>query len=83
MVNLHSRGEANFDLYPYTPSASAGYAFLVFFGIGGFVHLCMLIPLRAWFFIPFVLGCAGKLPFILRFLSRMQDIVYEFSLTTP
>jgi hypothetical protein len=60
MSRLHSRGgEADFDLYPYRPSATAGYAFLVLFGIGGVVHICMLIPLRAWFFIPFVLGCAG------------------------
>lgn len=57
---LHSRGEADFDLYPYTPSASAGYAFLALFAIGGFMHLVMLFPLRSWFFIPFVLGCAGE-----------------------
>ena len=58
---LHSRGEADFDLYPYTPSASAGYAFLALFAIGGFAHLVMLFPLRSWFFIPFVLGCAGEI----------------------
>lgn len=53
-------GEADFDLYPYTPSATAGYAFLALFAVGGFVHLCMMFPLRAWFFIPFILGCAGQ-----------------------
>jgi hypothetical protein len=57
---LSARGEATFDLYPYTPSGPAGYAFLVMFGIGGFTHLVMLIPLRSWFFIPFVLGCVGQ-----------------------
>ncbi|CAG5182889.1 uncharacterized protein ALTATR162_LOCUS10385 [Alternaria atra] len=57
---LISRGEADFDLYPYTPSGPAGYAFLVLFAIGGFTHLIMLIPLRSWFFIPFVLGCVGE-----------------------
>ncbi|KAL1595170.1 hypothetical protein SLS60_009858 [Paraconiothyrium brasiliense] len=59
MTILNERGEADFDLYPYRPSGTAGYAFVVLFGLGGFVHLCMLIPLRAWFFIPFVMGCAG------------------------
>ncbi|OAG11398.1 putative RTA1 domain protein [Paraphaeosphaeria sporulosa] len=60
MPILTARGEADFDLYPYTPSASAGYAFVALFSLGGLVHLCMLIPLRAWFFIPFMLGCAGE-----------------------
>ncbi|KAJ4303388.1 hypothetical protein N0V90_002281 [Kalmusia sp. IMI 367209] len=44
---LSSRGEADFDLYPYTPSAPAGYAFLVLFGIGGVVHLSGYYA-RAW-----------------------------------
>ncbi|KAI4656382.1 uncharacterized protein J4E79_007935 [Alternaria viburni] len=54
------RGEADFDLYPYTPSAGAGYTFLILFAIGGLTHFIMLIPLRSWFFIPFVLGCVGE-----------------------
>jgi hypothetical protein len=57
---LTSRGQADFDLYPYTPSGPAGYAFLVLFAIGGLAHFVMLIPLRSWFFIPFVLGCVGS-----------------------
>ncbi|RII04559.1 putative RTA1 protein [Alternaria sp. MG1] len=57
---LTSRGQADFDLYPYTPSGPAGYAFLVLFAIGGLAHFVMLIPLRSWFFIPFVLGCVGE-----------------------
>ena len=60
--NIIPRGEADFDLYPYTPSAGAGYAFLILFAIGGLIHLIMLIPLRSWFFVPFVLGCVGRLP---------------------
>ncbi|PVI03260.1 putative RTA1 domain protein [Periconia macrospinosa] len=52
--------DADFDLYPYTPSGTAGWAFLVLFAAGGFVHLCMLIIYRSWFFIPFILGCAGE-----------------------
>ncbi|KAI4674689.1 uncharacterized protein J4E84_010430 [Alternaria hordeiaustralica] len=58
--DIVSRGEADFDLYPYTPSAGAGYTFLILFAIGGLTHLIMLIPLRSWFFIPFVLGCVGE-----------------------
>ncbi|KAH6875791.1 RTA1 like protein-domain-containing protein [Alternaria rosae] len=58
--NIIPRGEADFDLYPYTPSAGAGYAFLILFAIGGLTHLIMLIPLRSWFFVPFVLGCVGE-----------------------
>jgi hypothetical protein len=58
--NLSQRGEADFDLYPYTPSATAGYAFLVMFAIGGLTHFVMMIPLRSWFFIPFILGCVGQ-----------------------
>lgn len=57
---LVPRKDAPFDLYPYTPSAVAGYAFLVLFAVGGFAHLCMIFSLRAWFFVPFILGCAGK-----------------------
>jgi len=57
--NITPRGEADFDLYPYTPSAGAGYTFLILFAIGGLTHFIMLIPLRSWFFIPFVLGCVG------------------------
>ena len=56
-------GEADFDLYPYTPSAAAAYAFLVLFAIGGGIHLVMMLFLRSWFFIPFVLGCAGNLTY--------------------
>ncbi|GME23622.1 putative RTA1 domain protein [Neofusicoccum parvum] len=57
---LSTRGEADFDLYPYNPSAAAGYAFVVLFGIGGVVHLVFVWPLRAWFFIPLILGCVGE-----------------------
>ncbi|RAL08261.1 RTA1 domain-containing protein [Aspergillus homomorphus CBS 101889] len=57
---LHKRGQASFDLYAYNPSAPAGWAFVVIFGIGGAVHLVMMFRLRAWFFTPFLLGCIGE-----------------------
>lgn len=56
---LAPRGQADFDLYPYTPSSAAGWTFLILFSISGVVHLVLSIPLRTWFFIPFILGCAG------------------------
>lgn len=57
---LAPRGEANFDLFPYNPSAGAGYAYLVMFGMMAAVHIVLMIMYRSWYFIPFVLGCIGK-----------------------
>ncbi|KAF2141573.1 uncharacterized protein K452DRAFT_271181 [Aplosporella prunicola CBS 121167] len=54
------RGEAPFDFYKYNPSATAGWAFLILFAIGGTVHSGWMIYLRSWFFIPLILGCAGE-----------------------
>lgn len=50
------------DFYPYTPSATAGYAFLVIFGIATAVHLVMMFPFRAAYFIPLVLGGVCTFP---------------------
>ncbi|KAH7139287.1 putative RTA1 domain protein [Dendryphion nanum] len=55
-----TRGLADFDLYPYNPSAPIAWTFLVLFAIAGVVHLLFMIPLRAWSFIPLILGCAGE-----------------------
>lgn len=52
-------GEADFDFYPYNPSAGAGYAFVVIFGIASLIHLVYIGMYRTWFFIPFLLGCLG------------------------
>ncbi|EED17847.1 RTA1 domain protein, putative [Talaromyces stipitatus ATCC 10500] len=57
---LIGRGLAPFDLYPYNPSKTAGWVFVVIFGIGAAVHFVLMFPLRAWFFIPFILGCVGE-----------------------
>lgn len=54
-----ANGEADFDFYPYNPNKSAGWAFTVLFAIGAVVQLGYIIPYRSWFFIPFILGCAG------------------------
>lgn len=50
------------DFYPYTPSATAGYAFLVIFGIATVVHLIMMFPFRAPYFVPLILGGVCMLP---------------------
>lgn len=57
---LTERGLASFDLYPYNPSKGAGYAFVVIFGIAAAAHFVLMFPFRAWFFIPFILGCIGE-----------------------
>lgn len=44
------------EFYPYTPSESAGYAFMALFGISTVAHLILTIPFRAAFFIPMILG---------------------------
>lgn len=59
--NIFARadGEADFDFYPYNPSAGAGYAFVVIFGIASAIHLVYIGIYRTWFFTPFLLGCIG------------------------
>ncbi|KAJ5946351.1 hypothetical protein N7454_003190 [Penicillium verhagenii] len=44
------------DFYPYTPSATAGYAFMGIFGVTTLVHIILTIPYRAAYFIPLILG---------------------------
>jgi hypothetical protein len=44
------------EFYPYTPSNTAGYAFMAIFGIATVVHIILMFPYRAAYFIPLVLG---------------------------
>ncbi|PYH73150.1 RTA1 domain-containing protein [Aspergillus vadensis CBS 113365] len=44
------------DFYPYTPSETAGYAFMAIFGLATLVHFAMMFPYRAAYFIPLVIG---------------------------
>ncbi|GKT63406.1 RTA1 domain-containing protein [Colletotrichum tofieldiae] len=46
--------------YHYRPSGGAGWAFLVLFAIGVLSHIGCLFRLRAWHFIPFILGGIGE-----------------------
>ncbi|KAL1960329.1 hypothetical protein VTO42DRAFT_8289 [Malbranchea cinnamomea] len=44
------------EFYPYTPSDTAGYAFMALFGVSTFIHSVLMLPYRAAYFIPLVLG---------------------------
>lgn len=44
------------EFYPYTPSATAGYAFMGIFGVSTLVHIVLMFPYRAAYFIPLILG---------------------------
>ncbi|CAG8305065.1 unnamed protein product [Penicillium salamii] len=44
------------EFYPYTPSATAGYAFMAIFGISTLAHIILMFPFRAAYFIPLILG---------------------------
>ncbi|KAK3640972.1 hypothetical protein LTR56_011622 [Elasticomyces elasticus] len=57
---IMARGVADFDFYPYNPSKAGGWIFVVLFAIGAIVHLAYIVPYRAWFFIPFVLGAGAE-----------------------
>ncbi|KAF7563748.1 hypothetical protein G7046_g404 [Stylonectria norvegica] len=43
--------------YPYNPSLPVAIIAIVIFSIASFAHSFLLIRARAWFFIPFLLGC--------------------------
>ncbi|KAK1467754.1 RTM1 [Colletotrichum cuscutae] len=45
--------------YHYRPNGGAGWAFLVIFALGALAHLGNMFWLRAWLFIPFILGGIG------------------------
>ncbi|KAJ5713903.1 uncharacterized protein N7483_011084 [Penicillium malachiteum] len=44
------------DFYPYTPSATAGYAFMGIFGVSTVVQIILMFPFRAAYFIPLIIG---------------------------
>lgn len=53
------------EFYPYTPSATAGYAFMGLFGVSTLAHIILIFPFHAAYFIPLVLGgiCMMTAPF--------------------
>ncbi|RJE25028.1 RTA1 domain protein [Aspergillus sclerotialis] len=44
------------EFYPYTPSQSAGYAFVAIFAILTIAHFALMFPYRAAYFIPLIIG---------------------------
>jgi hypothetical protein len=52
--------------YPYTPSKSAALVFVALFGTTTLAHFIVVLPFRAWFFIPLILGgiCEPYLHFL-------------------
>lgn len=44
------------EFYPYYPSREAGYAFMAMFGLSTVAHFVLMIPYKAAYFIPLVLG---------------------------
>ncbi|KAF5858342.1 hypothetical protein ETB97_004578, partial [Aspergillus alliaceus] len=44
------------DFYPYNPSKPAGYAFVAIFGIITVIHIILMFPYKAAYFIPLILG---------------------------
>ena len=45
--------------YEYLPNQHAGYAFMVLFALATIAHIVYFFPLRAWSFIPFIMGGVG------------------------
>lgn len=60
MSNSTMTGEAGFNLYGYTPSKTAAYAYVGLFAASGFAHFVFIFSLRSPFFVPLILGCASK-----------------------
>jgi hypothetical protein len=46
--------------YEYRPNKPASFTFVALFGLATLGHLIYFIPLRAWSFIPFILGGIGQ-----------------------
>lgn len=61
------------EFYPYTPSRAAGYAFMALFGISTIVHFVLMLPYRAAYFIPLILGGVCKCPLMITQLSRSDQ----------
>lgn len=47
--------------YQYRPDQASAYAFTSLFALATLGHLAYMLRLKAWIFIPFVLGGIGKL----------------------
>jgi hypothetical protein len=50
------------DYYKYEPSMAAAIIIVVCFSLPGLFHTWQVARLRSWYFIPFIVGCAGMIP---------------------
>lgn len=64
--------------FHYDPSLAAAALFVALFGITSIVHTYQLVKSRTWYFIPFLVGCLGKIPPLL-FFETILDHIF----TTP
>lgn len=55
-------GENEFKLYRYDPNLAGNILFVVLFVAVTIWHVIILVRKRTWYFVPFVIGCACKLP---------------------
>lgn len=46
--------------FHYRPNEIAGWIFVVLFGIAAAAHVFLFFRLRAWHFLPLILGVIGK-----------------------
>lgn len=46
--------------YPYRPNQAAGYAFMALFALATLGHIVYAVRLKAWAFVPLILGGIGK-----------------------
>jgi hypothetical protein len=62
-MNVHSNGTAaGTVLYNYTPAQAPAWAFVSLFGASTVIHIVMMFPMRAAFFIPLIIGGICKSP---------------------
>lgn len=64
-----------FKLYHYNPSAGAAVAFAAVFGLTTVLHIWQLGRSRAWYFIPFLIGCLCESIHILIDYSAMLTLL--------
>ncbi|KAF4943116.1 hypothetical protein FSARC_15040 [Fusarium sarcochroum] len=48
---------AGFTFYNYDPSLAAAAVFVIIFAVTTFLHMWQMFRYRAWYFIPFLIGC--------------------------
>ncbi|EXF79315.1 RTM1 [Colletotrichum fioriniae PJ7] len=59
--------------YHYRPNGGAGWAFLVIFALGALAHIGYMFWLRAWHFIPFILGGVGTIGEAFGYYGRVKS----------